>query len=541
MSWKVIMTLSFLFLGSASQSAQRTSGTYETLISGRPIATEKYTLATLADGSIKAEGEITIGGGVQKVVTVVQRQLPVSFSVEAAGRKVVAAEFRKGSVTLKVATQPDREIKTDATVILENLVWHQYLFLFDQYDTSKGGNQSFRVFVPSVGQTVSLTFVPVGSPIYHVAGKQVNARQFRLEAESGLTIDLWTDEMYLPLVFSIPSQGAKAIRTGWESLAEAILQPSTNPSPDALFKNEDVAFQNGEMILSATLSLPKNVSARVPGAVLISGSGPQDRDGNPAGNNIYRLIGDQLANHGVAVLRHDDRGVGRSSTPTKPTTYRDLIDDTKSAIAYLRSRQEVDPGKIVLIGHSEGGETAAVIATEDPRVAGVVFVAGAYLENIERLLLEQTIYQGGITDSVDPADRRKLPKLVQQILGIIEEAKAGKSDEKPSDLHEYFRQHLAIDLPALYRRIKCPVLLLQGERDALVLAYHAVEVAMLLAESENNDVTLRIFPGLSHGFSPSPLDHSLSGPQKLEVSKEFILTLQTWVTEKFGIKNSRGQ
>src|SRR5262249_60780153 len=102
---------------------------------------------------------------------------------------------------------------------------------------------------------------------------------------------------------------------------------------------------------------------------------------------------EELSAQGVGVLRHDDRGVGKSSMPKTATSYRDLINDSKAAVEYLRSRKEIDPHRIVLIGHSEGGTTATIIASEDSKIAAIALFAGTMGANFDQLFLEQTIYQ----------------------------------------------------------------------------------------------------------------------------------------------------
>ena len=115
------------------------------------------------------------------------------------------------------------------------------------------------------------------------------------------------------------------------------------------------------------------------------------------------------------------------------------------------------------------------------------------------------------------------------VLKLIEEAKAGKADRSTTDVYEYFRQHMALDPLATFKRLRCPVLILQGERDDLVLAHHALEVAQALAAAANTQVLVRVFPNLSHVFTPSPLDKSLSSEQRSQVSPELLETLQPWM------------
>jgi alpha-beta hydrolase superfamily lysophospholipase len=306
------------------------------------------------------------------------------------------------------------------------------------------------------------------------------------------------------------------------------------------YSSEEVMFQNGDISLVGTLTLPKGAGVRYPAALLISGPGPHDRDGNQGVFRLYKLIAEKLSANGVAVLRHDDRGVGKSSRPKTPTTYRDLINDSKVAVEYLRSRKEINPDSIALIGHSEGGTTATIIASEDSKIAAIALLAGAVVANFDQLLLEQTIYQLALQRPINPQDREKYPQIARLVLTLIDEAKAGKPDSAVTDLREYMRQSLALNQAETFKRIRCPVLILQGERDALTLAHHAVAAARALADTGNRQVTLRVFPNLSHTFTPSPLDQSVAAEKKNQISPEALETIQKWIAEVIiGDKSSR--
>lgn len=305
---------------------------------------------------------------------------------------------------------------------------------------------------------------------------------------------------------------------------------ASQPSTDAPFDSEEVTFQNDDVTLAGTLTIPKGKTERLPAAVMISGSGVQNRDGNPGGYFLLKLIAERLSSVGIAVLRHDDRWVGKSSKPTKPGSYRSFVNDTKAAVEYLRGRKEIDQNRIMLVGHSEGGTTAAIIASEDSRIAAIALLAGAMLSGLEKTLHEQTLYQMALMGMADPSDQEKVPPIVRMITRQIEEAKAGKPNTHVAENYEYFRQHLALDLPAIFKQVRCPVLILQGERDPLVLAHHAVEVARLLAASGNKHVRLRILLNLTHSFTPFPLDKSLTQEQRNQVSAEALDTIEKWAT-----------
>jgi hypothetical protein len=111
--------------------------------------------------------------------------------------------------------------------------------------------------------------------------------------------------------------------------------------------------------------------------VFVTGDGPQDRDANPGGSGLFRVLSDSLVAQGIATLRLDDRGAGRSSATLTPPSYRALIDDARVAVAWARGRPQIDPRRVTLIGHSEGAKTCAILAAEDPGIAAIALLAGA--------------------------------------------------------------------------------------------------------------------------------------------------------------------
>jgi uncharacterized protein len=251
--------------------------------------------------------------------------------------------------------------------------------------------------------------------------------------------------------------------------------------------DQEVSFRNGNVTLAGTLSLPAAGAGRFPVAVLISGDGPQDRDGAPGTEGLYRALADALVAEGVAVLRHDDRGAGRSSAPVTPPSYRALLGDTRAAIAFVRSRRELDGERVVLIGHSEGGKTAAILAAEDPRIAAIAILAGATAVNVDTLLMEQARSMPG-----GPASR---------LLDVVAAARSGARATGPGDLTDWMREHLEIAPRRFLPRVRCPVLIASGDADHLVPAHHALEAAQMIRAAGNRRVVVRSFAGLSHVFN----------------------------------------
>ena len=151
-------------------------------------------------------------------------------------------------------------------------------------------------------------------------------------------------------------------------------QEPKSPYP---YRSQDVRFQNKQagINLSGTLTLPANVE-KVPAVILITGSGPQDRNGAVFGHRPFLVIADYLTRQGFAVLRYDDRGVGQSTGNFMTAPSLDFAADAERAVAYLKTRKEIDGDKIGLVRHSEGGLIAAIAASHLKEVSFVISLAG---------------------------------------------------------------------------------------------------------------------------------------------------------------------
>lgn len=527
-----IVAVLILLLSAGSLAAQQpktSSGTYVTYLDNQVVGIDTYTLTTNADGSAQVLSEMTFGATKFKTTTRALRNKPVSFTKESAGAPPIVVEVSEGTVRIKSQGQPITELKGQPTVLLENGAWHQFLFLFSQYDRTHTGEQSFNALVPSQGVLFTLNLERIDSPGFEVGAQHMVTEHFRAGTSLGLGFEMWTDAAHVPQLILIPAQRVRVVLKGSEALAEAI-SPSSPKVVTAVndpFTSEEVSFQNGAQKLVGTLTVPKKGAAPFPGVVIISGSGSQGRDGSEVAN-LYRLVAEHLSANGVAVLRADDRGVGKS-VPVKPgTSYRDLINDSKAAFEFLFNRPQIDRKKIGLAGHSEGALTALVIGAEDPRVAAVMVLAGGS-RPLDRILIEQTLHLLALDSPVNPGDKTRYPVLVTQLDKIFSEVRANPKPADPAnDKPAYFRQHLEIDPLAIARRVRVPTLILNGERDDNVLPYHAVELAQAMADSGNKQVLLRIFPNLTHVFTPSTRDKAVTNAQAGEVSLEFLDLLQSW-------------
>lgn len=144
------------------------------------------------------------------------------------------------------------------------------------------------------------------------------------------------------------------------------------PAP---YRSEPLSVTNGTVTLSGTLTVPQGPGP-FPAVVLITGSGPQNRDEEVAGFRVFGVLADHLTRNGIAVFRHDDRGVGQSTGRLAASTTADFADDALVGVTRLAAMPEIDPARIGLIGHSEGGAVAAIAAAKSSAVKFIVMLAG---------------------------------------------------------------------------------------------------------------------------------------------------------------------
>jgi alpha-beta hydrolase superfamily lysophospholipase len=257
----------------------------------------------------------------------------------------------------------------------------------------------------------------------------------------------------------------------------------------APYTAEEVAIRGpGGHTLAGTLTLPRNAAGRVPAVVLITGSGPQDRDSGMQpipGYRMFRQLADSLSRRGIAVLRMDDRGVGGSGGASAAVTTEDFAGDVRAGVEWLRARAEIDPARIGLAGHSEGGLIAPLVAAEDERIAAIVLLAapawsGRRISDMQLRDLLARQLSGAALDST---------------LALAIAQRDAAAEGMP-----WVRWFLAHDPLPTARRVRAPVLILQGGTDQQVTPAQAEELAAAIRAGGNRDVTARVLPGLNHLF-----------------------------------------
>ena len=336
------------------------------------------------------------------------------------------------------------------------------------------------------------------------------------------------------------------------------------PKPPYPYLAKEVSYENKKagITLAGTLTMPKT-GGPFPAVMLITGSGAEDRDETVFGHRPFLVLADYLTRRGIAILRVDDRGVGKSTGSTAKSTSQDFAGDVLSGVEYLKSLKEINPKQIGLLGHSEGGIIAPMVATQSSDVSFIVLMAGTGLTGEQILYLQSAlIYKAeGVSDETIAKDR----KLKEQIFAVIKQesdsAQAAKKmrqlmtdamaqmDEKEKQALSYspeivdmsikqlltpwFRYFLTYDpVPALMK-VKCPVLAINGDKDLQVPPKEdltAIENA--LKAGGNKDYTIKLLPGLNHLFQKadtgSPMEYS-----KIEetISPEALEVIGNWIVE----------
>ena len=292
-----------------------------------------------------------------------------------------------------------------------------------------------------------------------------------------------------------------------------------NPAKPYPYKETEVSFDNkaAGVTLAATLTAPPGAGP-FPAAVLITGSGPHDRDETLMGHEPFLVLADYLTRKGIVVFRADKRGCGKSKGDYAAATTIDFASDADAAVAYLKTRAEVNQHKIGLIGHSEGGIVAPMAAAGNPDVAFVVMMAGPGVRGDEILpaqliLISEAAGESHDKAEKDAADERTMLALIESekddaaLNKELREKLAGKIPEGQIDAQiktitsPWFRQFIAYDPAPTLRKLTCPVLAINGEKDLQVPPDQNLPVIRkALADAGNKNFEVDELPGLNHLF-----------------------------------------
>jgi uncharacterized protein len=378
-----------------------------------------------------------------------------------------------------------------------------------------GDTTRVPLFEMNSGQTVSVAVVRIGSDSVAVA---IGPAVSRLAVDAAGHVRGGV----------IPGQGLVLERTsaiGADAMREA--KPDYSAPAGAPYTAVDVVVPTTRgYTLAGTLTIPSGVRGPVPAIVTITGSGPEERDEAipmVKGYRPFRQIADTLARRGIAVLRMDDRGFGGSGGNGMTATSADFAEDIESGLAYLRTRPEIDPRRLGLIGHSEGGMIAPMVAVRDTGVRAIVLMAGP--SRIGRDILAYQIRNNARNDtSLTPARRDSMVAVQQRMA------------DSAAAAQPWMRFFWTYDPVQTIKRVRVPVLILQGATDQQVTPDQAPELLAALRGAGNTRVTMRVFPNANHLFVNDPK----GAPSEYErlpessVRADVLGALADWTVQQLG-------
>ena len=341
-----------------------------------------------------------------------------------------------------------------------------------------------------------------------------------------------------------------------------IIRPQTPKKPYPYIE-EEVAYENQQanVRIAGSLTLPKE-KGPFPAVLLIVGSGALDRDETISYHKPFLVLADHLTRHGIAVLRVDKRGVGKTTGEKlvgdySETTILDLADDVLAGVEYLKSRKEIDPKRIGLLGHSEGGVVGPIAASRSPDVAFIVMLAGLGQNNGDIIIFQKSLaarehgadentltlmrswYErlyALLAEDTDDATAEKKIRALHATLTTDEKEKLGWPDhelnnEIAGQLRPHWRYDLWHDPCAILRKVRCPVLALGGEKDTQVPAKENLAgIEQALKAGGNTRFTVREFPGMNHGFQTVSPSHTPGKASDGETISPLVLqTISDWI------------
>ncbi len=342
--------------------------------------------------------------------------------------------------------------------------------------------------------------------------------------------------------------------------------PFPYPSEEVTFENtaaKDLSVKDDPptVKLAGTVTLPKG-DGPFPAVVLVSGSGPQDRDETLFGHKPFLVLADHFARNGIACLRYDDRGTHKSKGRFAGATSADFATDAYAAVQYLKAHKKVDPKRVGVAGHSEGGVIAPLVAAAHPDDVGfIILLAGPGVSG-ERILYQQALDFGKLADAttteaevkefVDAVmpvlkSDTKADEVTKELTEVMKKLVAKEKDEKKRAEAEkgvgagvarladpWMRWFIAHDPAPTLEKVKCPVLAVIGEKDAQVRAKDNLEaIESALKRGGNKQFKCVEFKGLNHLFQTCKTGMlSEYGVIEETIAPEVLKGLTEWISER---------
>lgn len=398
---------------------------------------------------------------------------------------------------------------------------------------------------------VAFEFSKIGTNEYDAVMHVVDQNSFNIEIE---TIQIKADSIYLTInslrstykgqlvnersiIGNIVQGKGKPFTLNLSKTNEFPFQISKRPQEPKKpypYISENLTFENvkANVKLSGTFTRPFG-SGKYPTVVLISGSGPNDRNQNILGHKTFLVLADYLTRNGIAVLRYDDRGAGESTGSFRTATMYDHATDASSALDYLATRSDVDIKQLGVIGHSLGADMAPMVANMNSNAKYILLLAGSPIPlkdgiieqcnaifrtmdiSTEGIALNQQIlmstfeiFKNSPNDSIAKAEIKKSFEKFNPLVKAMNPSDREKLElSAPLKLSDYSKLLLPFMRHDLFYnpsddlvKVKCPVFAINGDKDLQVLPHNLTKIEQALRNGGNKDITIKLYPGKNHLF-----------------------------------------
>ena len=436
------------------------------------------------------------------------RPLELSIDATVEGQPYsLQTTFRGSSATSEVRQGSERTTQTAAvsaeTVALPNNFYAAYEALTRRLAGLAAGAE-LPVFVAPLGE-ILVRLNSFSDDQIETAVNVIDVRRYQLtflNPGQPIETEIWADADHRLLRVSVPAASLDVARQDVISAGSRLL---TERHPG----DEEVRVAASGFSLAATITKPVGQAPPAagpwPAVLLVPGSGPVGRDENVFGIPIFGQIAGALADAGFLVARYDKRGVGRSGGRTESATLEDYADDVRTMVRYLDRRPDVDQQRIVAAGHSEGGWVALLAASKENKIDGLALIATPGIVGAELVLEQQRHVLDRTVDSL--VERHAKVDLQREIHQAVISGEGW--DDIPADLRRqadtpWFRSFLTFDPADAMRRVRQPVIIVQGELDRQVPPYHADQLVEL-ARARNRDVPADavLLDGINHLLVPA--------------------------------------
>lgn len=487
---------------------------YLVFFRSQPVGREEIVVLKLADGWV-VRGTSRLG----VPIDITTRNAEVNYDLQWHPRSLIVdgvvrgqdvilkTTFSGGKAANVLTVQGAPQSKTDDVsadpVVLPNTFLGSYAGLARRLQGKVTGDELRGYIAPQAEVTIRVT----GTAAERIETPKgvINVTRYSLTFNNpppagDLPVNVWADADGALLRMNIPSQTIEMAR---EDIASAASRTTAFSLPG----DEPVTIPSVGFNLAATITRPQSTAGEVPAVILIGGSGPTDRDETVAGIPVFGQIARDLVAAGFAVVRYDKRGVGQSGGRAESVTIADYAEDARQVLFWLERQKGIDKDRIAVVGHSEGGLVAMLLAgRERGKVSALALIAAPSTSGNEVVLEQQKLVLSKMP--IDDAQRNEKIALQEKINQAVIKG-TGWADIPPAARKvadtPWFYSFLTFNPQKAMADTRQPVIIIQGELDTQVAPHHADKLAEFARERKGDKVPIEVVkvPGVNHLLVPA--------------------------------------